>query len=99
MKHPILTLKAALKAGLTQSISKPVPVQQAHDLVSMLADMHAALVPAALVLVKGTPQTGEVCVHRQPVKKRLRPSWDFADDGTGPKPVFTKKRGFATGRL
>lgn len=89
MNHPILLLKEARKAGLTSPVTRCVPVQRAEiDLQPVLADLLRSEIPAAIVLER----RGKCAVWRQPMKKRLRPSWDFADEGCGPKPVIGKRR-------
>ena len=90
----ILLLNEARAAGLTRAVSIRVPVARVEmELRPMLADLLRAHVPAALVHVAGEGAAAMVAIHRlPPVKKRLRPSWDFAKDSIGPAPVIGKRR-------
>lgn len=84
-----LLKKDAKKAGLTSPVTRCVPVHRAEiDLRPVLDDLLRSNIPSAIVLER----LGQCAVWRKPMKKRLRPSWDFADEGNGPAPVIGKRR-------
>lgn len=84
-KLVILLAKQAKKAGISLSLSKPVPVNQSYLLASQIADMNAAGIPWAFVKSPG-PATVHAALRRRqewielwrtPVKPIKAPSRDY----------------------
>ncbi|WP_395735241.1 hypothetical protein [Prosthecobacter sp.] len=70
----ILTLADANQAGLKQSVTYRAswPRDRA-ELESILANLTASGIPAAIVIIQGTMERGTAEVRRKPVPKANRP--------------------------
>lgn len=99
-KLVILLAKEARKAGISLSLSKPVPVSQSFLLASQIADMNAARIRWAFVQSPG-PSTMRPALRRRhtwielwrtPVKQIKSQARDFGGQGVEPQHWQSNRR-------